>query len=122
MIFKDPERMRKEFWDLSPYLQRIMCDVDVWCHEHGEQNTWTCLLRTEEEQRKLYEDGLAAKAFSVHNFGRGADMRMLREGLTELLVEYVEKRWGPYDVRRPKIPVAMIHGGTAKHLHIQALT
>ena len=116
--------MREEWWKLSSYLQAILCDVDVWCLNHGVQDSpWTCFMRTEEEQRALFDQDQAASTISVHMVGRGADMRCLQdEELNQELLQYVNQKWGPYDLSRPHLQVAMIHVGSARHFHFQTLT
>jgi hypothetical protein len=124
MNLKDTDRLRGEWWELSPYLQQIICDVNLWCLSHNQRNsTWTCFMRTEAEQRDLFERQQADSPTSVHMVGRGADMRLLdKEELNNELLGYINHKYGPYDPARPHLQVAMIHGGTARHFHFQTLT
>jgi len=80
-------------------------------------------MRTEEEQKRLFDENQASSTISVHMVGRGADMRCLQnEDLNQELLQYVNHRWGPYDLGRPHLQVAMIHQGTSRHFHFQTLT
>lgn len=133
MRFKRPE-MGVEFITLDPLLQLIICDVNKWGLDHGEEPTWTCFKRTAEEQMELYEmeiqrlidQGMAldvaqklsvSKKVSVHMFDRGADFRPFKNNNLNLLIEeYINSKY-PYGDGVHK--TLLFHEGTANHGHLQ---
>lgn len=121
MILKDPERMVDEYWKLTPKTRLILSDVDYWCSKQGINVVVTSLIRSEEEQQKLVELGVTNDKVSVHQFGRGVDLRLFQPSeMNEELVEYLNYHY-IYDPLRPRYKTAMIHYGTALHIHIQSL-
>lgn len=123
MLLKSPDRMRNEWWQLSPYLRRVICDADVWCLENGERDgVWTSFIRTEEEQAALFDAGLTKSKVDEHMLGRGADHRMLStKEKTQAMCDYINAKY-LYDPRRPLMKTMSIHGGTALHVHTKVLT
>lgn len=120
MIFKD-ERMREEFWRLDPKLQLICVDVVHWGIVKGEEPTFTSFLRTEDEQKKLFELGQSKSKISVHLFGRGADFRVFKNSVLNFLVsEYINEKY-PYDPKRPRLKTLLTHEGSALHHHLQVM-
>ena len=124
MNLKEVDRMRNEWWQLTPRMRLIVCDADNWVIENMHQSpVWTCFMRTTEEQQALFEAHEAQSPMSVHCVGRGADMRLLiDDDWNAKLRDYITDKYGPYDPSRPDLPVCLIHGGTAKHLHFQSIT
>lgn len=111
--------MLPEFFTLHPKLQLIICDVNLWGIEHGEEPTWTCFLRTEEEQAQLVADGKAEDKISVHQLHRGADCRLFeRSPLNYAIQGYINGKY-TYDPKRPKILTLLTHDGTKLHHHFQ---
>lgn len=120
MIFKH-EQMEGEFFKLHPKMQLVICEVNWWCYLRKVTPTWTCFYRSEEEQRQLFEMGLADSPRSVHCLYRGADMRVIEDHLTNKeLIEYINFRYR-YDPARPNLRTALTHGGTAVHNHFQVV-
>lgn len=119
MNFKDIIRHKKEFWDLSPTLRLILCDLECWGKTRGEDITITELIRTDSEQQELFETGKSAR-ISVHQFGRGADVRLFKNNNLNLLVEgYLNEKY-PYG--KGTIKTALIHDvGAGNHLHLQVI-
>jgi len=118
MNFKN-ENLKEEFWKLQPKLQLIVCDVNDWGIRHGEHPTWTCFLRTEEEQAALVANGQAKDKVSVHQFGRGADFRVFESSSLNFLIGlYLEEKY-PYGDGVHK--THLLHNGTAMHHHIQVM-
>lgn len=119
MKLKDPERMRPEFFTLHPKLQLIICDVICWGIQHGEEPTWTCFNRTEDEQAALVEAGKADDKVSVHQLGRGADARLFqRSELNYMIQGYINGKY-TYDPKRPFLKTLLTHDGTKLHHHFQ---
>lgn len=117
MRFKDSDRMKKEFFMLHHKLQLIICDINEWGIERGEEPTWTCFLRTAEEQENLVKAGQAKNKVSVHQFGRGADFRLFKNNTLNLLIsDYVNERY-PYG--KGELRTLLTHEGTALHNHVQ---
>lgn len=117
MKFKDSERHKKEFWELHPLLQLILMDLNDWAITRGEEMTVTELIRTDAEQETLFKDGDAKERISVHQFGRGADVRLFKKDPLNLLVgEYINHKY-PYGDGVHKTLVT--HEGTAMHHHLQ---
>lgn len=118
MNFKE-EHIKEEFWKIAPKLRLILAEADWFLWKRKHEAFVTCLFRTPEEQRALFDAGQAASALSVHMYGRGADLRIVmpEKDMEELCVFLNEKY--PYDAQRPKLPTAMVHGGTGRHCHIQ---
>lgn len=118
MIFKFGDVMKKEFFLLHPKLQLIICDVVNWGIEHGEEPTWTCFMRTQEEQDELISDGKAdpKDKISVHMFGRGADCRLFKNPNLDLLVgDYINGKY-PYGDLLHK---CHLQHGQPEHHHFQ---
>lgn len=103
-----------EFFELDPKLRKILCEVE--CFMYPQPMIVTCLMRTAEEQLSLFEHGEASDKTSVHMYGRGADVRLFEKGNEELL-EHINQMF-PYDSRRSHWTM-MIHGGSARHIHLQ---
>jgi len=119
MNFKHPERHLHEFFELVPKLRLILSDIECWALENGETMTITCLIRTEAEQLALFEAGQAESKTSVHQFGRGADVRLFKnEYLNEKVGIYINSKF-PYDRSRPHMKTLITHSGTASHHHVQ---
>lgn len=122
MICKHGERMLSEFWKLTRKMRAIVCEADLWLEERHHQGVWTCFLRSEAEQKALFESGASSASFSVHQLGRGADLRLTGDDdLDARLADHLNDLW-QYDPARPDIKTALIHGGTAMHMHLQSLT
>ena len=115
MILKNYERMTNEWWQLTPKLRLIICDVECWCEDRGIRPVWTCFMRTEEENLEV-----GGQPNSVHLLGRGADMRMLNDdGMNLELADYINAKY-IYDPTRPSKLTCLIHGPIS-HLHFQSL-
>lgn len=118
MTFKDPI-LKTQFWELVPSLRLILCDADVWAAKRGLDLCVTELMRSDEEQRKLFEAGAAQARTSVHQFGRGADVRAFPDpALNTLLAEYINRRYA-YSTTRPNLKTMIYHEGNAWHGHLQ---
>lgn len=121
MRFKD-ERLRDEFWKLTPRMRLMVCDADLYAETRGAPLCWTSFIRGEDEQRKLYEDGDTTHKVSVHQFGRGADARPTgNQILDDEIRRYISEKY-IYDPKRTHLSSCIIHGGTAKHFHFQSGT
>lgn len=117
MRFKFPDRLQMEWWEIVPKLRLVLCDMDVFAGERLEELTLTCLLRTDEEQAAMYESGASPSKLSVHQFGRGADIRLVEdEAFMSELEEYVNRKY-PYG--KGDLKTMLVHVGTARHIHIQ---
>lgn len=122
MKFKDPRRLKKEWWEISPLLRLILCDAEWYSIQYfDEELTLTCLMRTAEEQADLVKRGASTEAISVHQFGRGGDARLLKNAANNLILQsYINHKY-EYDPLRPHFKTVVRHGGTAEHLHFQTL-
>ena len=123
MIFKDQERMREEFWRLTPKMRLIVVDADNYCMEHfHESPAWTEFLRTDEEQLAYFNAGQTPDKVGVHQLGRGADKRIFSDAAKTLdLIDYINKKY-QYDPKRPEMKTVSIHNNAAPHLHFKSLT
>jgi len=120
MIFKE-EKLKEEFWKLVPKMRVILTDAEIWGFHRAKDLVVTCLIRTEEEQRQLFELGQASAKTSVHCVGRGADLRILfPDELNQQLVDFLNMKY-IYDVNRPNLKTAIRHGGTGDHVHLQCI-
>jgi len=120
---KYPERMTKEFFQLDPKLQLIICDINLWGIKHGEIPTWTCFIRTDQEQVELFNEGKTTDKVSVHQFGRGADLRFFTNSILNYIIDdYINEKYN-YDPQRPQLKTFGIEGsqGTAPHHHIKVM-
>ena len=117
MIFKCSERMQDEWWKLEPRLWQIIVDVEIWCRERGICPVWTCFLRTEAEQDALVSSGASKYPNSVHEYGRGADLREFEPEARRIeLQTFINSKYAYGD----GLHQTMIwHEGTALHGHIQ---
>lgn len=121
MRLKNSDRMVSEFFQLHPKLQLIICDVDLWGIQHGEEPTWTCFLRTQEEQLALIASGEAdpKDKLSVHMFGRGADFRLFKNPNLDLLIgDYLNEKY-PYGDLVHKTHLQHRGTGMGEHHHVQ---
>jgi len=120
MKFKH-DKLKSEFWLLHPKLRLILLDADLFSTANGEELNATCFVRTEEEQKQLFNNGQAVSPYSVHSSipCRGADFSSLKvAGLNQKLLEYINGKY-IYDIKRPQLKTLLHHGGTAIHLHFQ---
>ena len=119
MRFKE-DHMIAEFWSISPYLRRLLCEAEIFLHDAGEYDVVvTQLIRSDAEQAELYKNKQTKSKVSVHQFGRGADIRLTAPiSIMEDLVDFLCKNY-TYDPGRPGLSTAILHGGTAQHVHIQ---
>lgn len=116
--------MIEQFWILSRKLRMILCEIDYWASVHGEEMFVTSLIRTHEEQARLFEAGATPYKVSVHESGRGADIRPFKDdNLNRLLIVWLDEKY-PYDVKRPLIKTCLDErdGVGGSHFHIQVLT
>lgn len=122
MNFKDQERHKREWWELSLQLRLILTEIEVWLDDRGHVTTITDLIRTEQEQKSLFDSGATTLKVSPHQFGRAADLRITapRAVLTEMADVFNAKY--VYDPKRPNMKTVLRHDGSADHLHIQVLT
>jgi len=122
MNFKSPNQ-RAEFWQLHPKLRLILCDIDNWLqYQFNEEIIVTDLIRSEEQQKQLYDAGMAPAVTSVHQFGRGADLRVFKSlDANHTVLQWVNEKY-PYDLDREHLKTMIRHGGTALHYHLQCLT
>ena len=120
MIFKDTTK-KDEFWVIHPLLREILCVAENFLKKRGQITTITCLMRNEDEQRVLFAEGKTEYKTSVHMFGRGGDLRLTEHNSDDSdLINYLNQKY-VYDLLRPGLHTAMIHGGSASHIHIQVL-
>ena len=119
MNFKQLER-RDEWWNLHPKLRLILCDMDLWLFGRGVQMVITCMIRSDEEQAELVRTGASKFKMSVHQVGRGADIRQpLDPGVCEQLAQYINTKY-PYDPNRPGLTTLLWHG-EVPHGHVQVM-
>src|SRR6266446_3512658 len=119
MIFKS-ESMAAEFFDIDPQLRRILSDMEVYAYPFLP--VVTSLLRTSTQQDLLVAAGQSTEKVSVHEFGRGADVRLFSdEALNDTILAFVNRKY-PYDPTGKNLHQTMIrHQGTGEHFHIQCL-
>jgi uncharacterized protein YcbK (DUF882 family) len=117
MIFKE-EHLKEEFLEkIHPKLFLLLAEANYLAKMLSQDIVITELVRSDEEQRKLYEAGKAKDRYSVHTYGRGADIRY-QEGISEKIRDYLQAKY-PYG--KEGIPTALIHEGTFRHLHLQVI-
>ena len=122
LLCKD-ERIVSELPKVDPRVRAILLDAACFLAARGFSLLVTCLLRTRDEQRAIFERavqlGLKEPERSPHEFGRAADIRTMGipdEVIAEL-VAYINLKY-PYDT--PKIQCAIRHNvGGGDHLLIQ---
>lgn len=121
MIFKDEPRMRNEFWEIHPKLRALLCLIDLWAKANGEEATVTCLLRSHEEQRLLFETGASKfpPGQDIHEVGRAADLRLFKSSALNTILDVSWNEKYPYDTARPTLKTFLFHGGTGQHCHVQ---
>jgi hypothetical protein len=121
VIFKS-ENLRDEFHKISPHLRLILCDAEVWMIENSQQIVITSLFRTDAEQERLFNAGLS-KRMSVHQYGRGADVRVTDDpGLNDKFQVWLNGKY-PYDLTRPHFNTCYLHNvGLGLHFHVQTVT
>lgn len=131
LYFKE-ERQLNEFLAITPQMNKILIDLAVFMFLRFKYIvTITCLLRSQQEQDDIYlshRDPLIRKKYrekpwlSVHQFGRGADVRFdFPLGWLKEIIEYLNKKY-PYDPNRPEKKTAMVHNsGSGEHIHIQVM-
>lgn len=115
-------RQRQEWngGDLTPRLRSLVLFTESLLKQHGIELTITCFMRTEKEQAWLYRRR-KRKPRSVHEFGRGADVRTRDwpEGLAIEIRDKVNETFR-YDASRPALKSAIWHDvGAGEHLHLQ---
>jgi hypothetical protein len=120
LIFKD-EKLRAEWWDLTPKLRMILADIDFYCWKKDLKMVCTSFVRTAEEQENLHRTGHAASKTSVHMYGRGADIRLLFPvEENQKLIDYINMKY-PYDPKRATMYTVLRHEGLGDHLHVQSV-
>lgn len=122
ILCKD-ERVLSELPRVDPRVRAILLDAACFLAARGYEFVVTCLLRTREEQRVIFERALRLgrkePGRSPHEFGRAADIRThgIPNDTIAQLVDYLNRKY-PYDT--PKIQCAIRHDvGGGDHIHIQ---
>ena len=124
------QHQAEQFVLIRPRLRGILFDLAFFVsRKYDHILTVTDLLRTQAEQddiylnhsdpkvRQKYQDGPWP---SVHQFGRGADVRTdFSERCLKEVLEYLNKSY-TYDPARPDKKTALVHDvGKGRHIHIQ---
>jgi len=124
MIFKTP-RIEAEYHDpaaIHPRIRQLVLFAEDWLYERGIVLAVTELLRTRAEQVALYaQSGNPDPPTSVHELGRGADIRTLDwpRNFIRPFVDMINSRF-PYDPARPRLYTALFHDiGAGEHIHLQ---
>ncbi|MCB0221349.1 MAG: hypothetical protein KDH09_16755, partial [Chrysiogenetes bacterium] len=128
LLCKD-ERIVSELPKVDPRVRAILLDAACFLAARGFALLVTCLLRTREEQRTIFERavqlGLKEPERSPHEFGRAADIRThgIPEKVIAELVTYINHKY-PYDPStgsgQAHRKCAIRHNvGGGDHLHIQ---
>ena len=124
MIFKTP-RIEAEYHDpaaIHPRIRQLVLFAEDWLYERGIVLAVTELLRTRAEQVALYaQSGNPDPPTSVHELGRGADIRTLDwpRNLIPGFVEMINNHF-PYDPDRPLKQTCIFHDiGAGEHIHLQ---
>lgn len=117
------ERIYSELPKVDPRVRAVLLDAAWFLGERGCVLVVTCLLRTREEQRKIFDRamqlGRKEPERSPHEFGRAADIRTqgISDEVIAGLVEYLNRKY-PYDT--PKMKCAIRHDvGGGDHVHVQ---
>ena len=105
---------------LHPALRVIVTAAARWHWlATGKQAVVTSLLRTREQQRKIYPSSPGKR--SPHEFGRAADMRvsLLHPGRAGDWARWLNEAF-PYQ-GRTGLKTALVHevGGRGNHIHVQ---
>ena len=131
--FKE-DRQRKEWesGDVSIHLVKrikFLCEyINIAYPDYGSL-TMTDIIRTSDEQDRIYLTSPTLKEMykkkpwlSVHQFGRGIDIRttdMEKNMVNRILIVLNSI---PYDVKRPSKKTAIFHNvGSGEHIHIQTV-
>jgi len=125
MKFKK-ENLKEEYDKISQSLKILLGDLDMYLHTRfGYEMTITELLRTQEMQDEYYKNDPKYKIKkwrSVHQDGRGADIRTsdMSEQIKIAIEQWFATR--PYDPKRPELKSFKFHDvGKGDHLHCQSL-
>lgn len=109
---------------INPFLRGLLEDAQDFAASLFQWNLFvTCLLRTPEENDKLY-GGKGTHLTGVHVDGRGADIRTRDVDPEHVygLAGYLNERY-TYDPDRPLLHVALFEDGISRgsgaHLHLQ---
>lgn len=108
------DRLRGEIYDhLDPRLLAILLASAVWFwREFGKKLTYTCVNRTEAENKLV-----GGVKYSAHLYGRAVDLRVhnLTEDEIKALIEYIDQNWQ----KERQWLYILVHGaGHNKHMHI----
>lgn len=117
--------MREDFWSLDPKLCVILCEIDFWAQQFGEEITITSLLRTHDEQARLFHAGYSKfpPGQDIHEYARAADFRPFKSAVSnQLLPSWVNAKW-IYDPERPRLRTCVDERDSQNggHWHIQVL-
>ena len=132
MIQFKTDRQRTEWNDISGRLKQMIEMLSIFRYlRYNKEMVITELMRTQEEQDELYgkkADKETREKYnkkpwsSVHQFGRGADVRTHDWERNEVRDALFILNTIVYDVSRPRTKTAIHHDiGTGEHIHIQVM-
>ena len=111
---------------LSDKLVRLIKVADSYMlAKYNYEITVTDLIRTQDEQDEIYKDNEKYKSNpwkSVHQYGRGADLRT--RDMSQDMIDDLEQVLNriPYDTNRPDKKTCLVHNvGKGMHFHIQSV-
>lgn len=119
------DQMRGKEWEinqLTPNTRKLLSNIVKFCEYHDYHVYLTCVYRSDEEQRALYEKIGKPYEASVHTQWRGFDFRVFPWDRFNLWLCDKVNAMFPYDIVRPNLKSLLMHGGTAIHFHGQSLT
>lgn len=127
LAFKS-DNEKEEFPKIAPHLRAILWELAWFCKRNFDQQICvTELLRTQSEQDAIYANNQKYQIKpwkSVHQFGRGADIRTYNcFSLEEIqkILQFLNSNW-VYDPQRPHLKTAIHHDvGSGAHIHIQVM-
>ena len=124
MILFDKQMIGKE-WEinkLTPKCRRLLSVIVRECEAFDYHVYITCVYRSDDEQRALYEKMGQPYVASTHSAYRAFDFRIFPdEKFNQELSDDINRLY-PYDTTRPEKLSLLMHEGTAMHFHAQTLT
>ena len=124
MILFDKQMIGKE-WEVNQLTQKcrhLLNQTVKYCEFQDYHIYLTCVYRSDEEQRILYEKIGQPYAPSVHSQWRGFDFRIFPDAqFNQWLTDKVNTMF-PYDPSRPEKVSLLRHVGSGDHFHGQTLT
>ena len=126
MIQYKTDRQKRE-WESNDLSWRLRYLVEAVARysfvEFKKEIVITDLIRTQEEQDEIYKNNVRYQESpwkSVHQFGRGCDLRTSIYTVSEIEILKDFANFFTYDKDRPKKQTCLVHDvGVGLHFHLQ---